>query len=456
MRASAPPDPGGDRLRLLVLGLLFFAPLAAGATLAPVYVPLLLLCSAVGLLSFLRARASRARGANVARVAGSRLLLALHAYALCQLVPLPPRLLKAVSPGSFSFYNDNALVPLISWRPITASPGDTFRGLLFLVAFSLLYGAVYREFGATRWRRRLIGTVVTSAAVLTVLTLVQDACPDPRGCGIWPRSGALDTYGPFGNRHHFAGCLVMAIPLAVAFALEALQQLGRAWSLKRTGWLALGGPEAAAFVRRLAVALLLLAGLLTSRSRGGVVAWAVSATVHVLGFRKRLRAAIVILLLAALGVAWVGIGDVVDAFQHRGIRASRIDLWEDMLRLFPGFLVLGVGWNAFGMAYRQYQTIWRYYFVGEAHNEYLQALLELGILGFAIVVCLLFALFRHAVAASTRAPLEAGLCASLLGLAVHNVVDFNWQMPASAATYVALAALAMRGGGSLDPSAGRI
>jgi O-antigen ligase len=454
MKVPSPPAHGGDGPRILILASLFVAPLAAGATHEPVFVPLLVAWAAAGAWSIRRERARRAMaGDRGARVPGARLLIALHAYILLQLIPLPPRLLRAVSPGTFSFHNDTALVPLASWCPVSVSPADTVRGLAFLAAFSLLYVAVFREFRESRWRRRLLGTVVAAASVLTALTLIQDACPDPRGCGIWPRSGPLDTYGPFGNRHHFAGCLVMAIPLAVGFALEALQGVSRTWAGRRRGWLALGGPEAAAFLRRFAAAALLLAGLLTSRSRGGVVAWAAAAPMHILGFRRhRLRAAMIVVALAAIGVATIGVGDIVEGFRSRGIKASRIELWQDMARLFPRFPLLGVGFNSFGLTYRSYQTVWKYYFVGEAHNEYLQVLLELGILGSLLVAALLGLLFRRAFAAATRAPLEAGILASLLGLAVHNLVDFNWQIPASAATYTALAALAVRGGG--DQSSG--
>jgi hypothetical protein len=43
-------------------------------------------------------------------------------------------------------------------------------------------------------------------------------------------------------------------------------------------------------------------------------------------------------------------------------------------------------------------------------------------------------------------PLDAGIFGALLACCLHNVVDFNWQIPANAATFVALAGLAVRRG----------
>ena len=54
--------------------------------------------------------------------------------------------------------------------------------------------------------------------------------------------------------------------------------------------------------------------------------------------------------------------------------------------------------------------------------------------------------WRRALRAARLGPLDAGGLASLLALALHNVVDFNWQIPANAATFVAVAALASRRG----------
>jgi O-antigen ligase len=106
--------------------------------------------------------------------------------------------------------------------------------------------------------------------------------------------------------------------------------------------------------------------------------------------------------------------------------------------------VFGVGWNAFATAYPWYQTVWKTDWIGEAHNDYLQALLDGGVIGAALVAGLLAVVFRGALARAPRSPLDLGIFGALLGFALHELVDFNGQIPANAATGIALAALAVR------------
>ena len=54
----------------------------------------------------------------------------------------------------------------------------------------------------------------------------------------------------------------------------------------------------------------------------------------------------------------------------------------------------------------------------------------------------MFVLFRAASRRASDSPLDAGILGALAALSCHNLVDFNWQIPANAATFVALAALA--------------
>jgi O-antigen ligase len=434
-------ERGARSLRVLVLVLLGAAPLLAGAVHAPVFVPLLAGSAVAGIAAHLRARRDPAR----APLPAGRLILALHALVVLQLVPLPPAMLRVLSPGSFSFYSDHLLLPpLTAWRPISVSPPDTLRGLAFLAGFSLLYVAVFRELGQGPWRRRLLLTVVGAGVAITVVAFLQAVSPEPHKIyGIWRPRWDWAVFGPYVNRNHFAGYLVMAAPLAIGFALEAISRLRSAWARSRRGWLLVGEREGNAVVRWSAVAMVTVAGLLASQSRGGVSAFALAALALPLASRRRRRTALAVALLVGLGVAWVGLGGVLSAFEVRGVRASRLALWRDMLPMVPRFPAFGVGWNAFATAYPWYQTIWRTEWIGEAHNDYLQALLDGGLVGAALVAGLVVVAFRGALARAPRSLPDLGLFGALLGFALHEVVDFNGQIPANAATWIALAALAV-------------
>ena len=458
MRGRAPADAGAGLLRAAILVLLAAGPLLFGAVHEPVFIPLLLGCGLVGLAAFFRTRRSEREGRARAPLPGRGLLLSLHGLLAFQLVPMPPGVLRALSPGSYSFYNDPLLLPpLTAWKPISVSPPDTLRGLAFLAAFSLLYLAVFREMGAHPWRRRLMRAVVGTGVAITVVALLQAVSPEPRKVyGLWRPQWDWAVFGPYVNRSHFSGYLVMAAPLGIGFALEALLRLRRAWGNRPRGWLVLGDAEGAVAVRWAAVAVVLVAGLLAAQSRGAVSAFALAALSLPLVSRRRRRTALVVVVVVGLGIAWIGLGGVVGGFEARGIRASRLNLWADMLPIVPRFPVFGVGWNAFSTAYPWYQTVLKDLWVGEAHNDYLQVLLDGGLLGLSIVLCLLALVFRAALARASRDPLDLGLFGALLGLAFHEVVDFNGQIPANAATWVALAALALAGGRGSGPPAERL
>jgi O-antigen ligase len=448
------PAPGRvqDTLCVLVIATLALAPLALGSVTESAFVPLLVVCFGVGGVSWARGHVRRTLGEEVPKVPLARVLLAFHVLVLFQLVPLPPFLLRRLSPGSFAHYYDRLLLPVARFWPISVNPADTLRGLAFLAGYSLLFGAVFREFAEGRWRRRLAYMVIVVGLFMTLVGLVQSAYGTKAIYGVIHTIYDWAIFGPYVNRSHFAGYIVMAIPLAVGFAIEALAGLRREWRSRRRGFVTLGGPEANAFVRRSAEAMMLLVGLIASQSRGGIVAFAASMAALPFTGRHRRAAAAVVLLVALLGLPWLGLGEIVKGFESRGIQASRIDMWRDMLPMFPSFPLLGSGFNAFGTAYAPFQTIWRSDFIGQAHDEYLQVLLDTGLVGAGLFAVIFGRTLKAAAAAASRSAFGVGLFGGILALAVHALVDFNWQIPANAATYIALAALAFREAGPrLDP-----
>ena len=72
-----------------------------------------------------------------------------------------------------------------------------------------------------------------------------------------------------------------------------------------------------------------------------------------------------------------------------------------------------------------------------AHNEYLQVLAELGVVGLGLVLGLLLVIGRHVRrhrATACPLPTWAGAVAGLVALAVHGLFDFGWHLPATALT----------------------
>ena len=437
-------DVAGNALRLVLLAALVLTPFLFGAFFPWVFGPLHLIAYAAGLFTLWRGARLRASGGHLAPLPAARALCAFVGVVLLQLVPLPPVLLRLLSPGTYEFHSRQMLLPpLRTWKPVTVSPPDTAFGLLYFGGMALLYLAVFHAFASEKWRRRLLRAVVYVGVAMTFVGLVQAASGTQKLYGAFGPEGQWGMFGPYLGRSHFGGYMVMAIGVALGFTAEALTDLQRAWSRRRVGWLALGDAAGSAMVRRGALGMVLVVGLVASASRGAFVGFGITLIVFAALTRRPLLLA-GMAAVAVAGVSWIGLDAILEAFVVRGIEGSRLVLWRDTLRMFPDFPLLGVGWNAFGMAYLRYQTFWRYYFVQAAHNEYLELLLTTGLVGSAVGLWAFARLWGPALARAQRTPLDAGVFCGLLGVACHNLVDFNWQILPNAATFVALLALAVR------------
>ena len=110
--------------------------------------------------------------------------------------------------------------------------------------------------------------------------------------------------------------------------------------------------------------------------------------------------------------------------------------------------VLGWGMGTFPTVYPGYRSFYTNDFINEAHNDYAQLLVESGIFGFGVMLWFLVLLYRHGLPRSRRWEFKwdgAVSLAALLGctgILFHSFVDFNLQIPANAAVFYVLCALA--------------
>src|SRR6267143_872081 len=138
-------------------------------------------------------------------------------------------------------------------------------------------------------------------------------------------------------------------------------------------------------------AVLPIGALFLSASRGGIVSFGaelgVLALVMILRrtMAKQWFAGVAVLLVALLLVSWLGVGQILQRLStvqllevSAGKRASmRGDTW----RIFLEHPFVGTGLGTLQIVYPPYETLYDGKIVNHAHNDYLEALAETGLLG---------------------------------------------------------------------------
>lgn len=439
--------------------------LAFGAVYPWAYGPLLIGCAFAGILGLVEP------GLRMP-TASRRVLLALVAVlaAVCvQLVALPPGVLGAVSPASVEFLRNYhlgySLTPFS--HPLSLNPAQTTRGLLFVLAFTTLLAGLARALTRSRVRALTValigfGVVLALVGILQKVILGDHTYMGMKIYGFWtPESRLVVPFGPYVNRNHFAGWMLMGLPLAIAYLCALFEEGAQRTGNWRTRMLWLSTPAGGGALLVLIASVLMAVSLVMSMSRSGMVGFALAAIIiaarlfHALRTRAaRVVAAVTFALFAIVPAVSIGIDPAIERLSTdpRGSVETRLRVWSDTLGIIRDFPVAGTGLNTFGTATVLYQSGDRGVHYQEAHNDYLQLLAEGGIL-LAAPVTAVIVLFVAAVRKRMREDADPatgwirfGALAGIIAIALQSLVEFSLQMPGNAAMFVVLAAIALHYG----------
>jgi O-antigen ligase len=297
-------------------------------------------------------------------------------------------------------------------------------------------------------------------------------------------AGAL-LFGPFVNRNHFAGYMLMVVPICMSVAMRAYGRYRRRVG-GRAGWLrswavALQSPEGIDFVYALVPALAGVAALIAANSRGGLMAFLGGMAIAVIAFRGRVGVAgVVPMALVVMGLSWFGLERIGDRFMTAfDDSVGRTAVWQDSIARIDGYWLAGSGLNTFAVAmsrtsawrlpegatpwrpeeamvvhapqmgYRVPEGIERWLWYREAHNDYVQVFVEMGLIGLAITLWAAVAVLR-------RVAPDPWLLAAVTGIMLHSLVDFDLQIPALAVLFAVITAMpAMRSARRATPAGDR-
>jgi O-antigen ligase len=110
--------------------------------------------------------------------------------------------------------------------------------------------------------------------------------------------------------------------------------------------------------------------------------------------------------------------------------------------------LLGWGLGTFPVVYPQFREFYTNFFVNEAHNDYLQLLVEMGLWGFATMGWFLSIVYKQAIRklvswySEVNGAVSLACLLGITGILIHSAVDFNLQIPANAAFFYALCTIA--------------
>ena len=433
--------------------------LSFGAVYPWAYWPLAIACATLGIWGIVASEAWHDRRTRHLAVALGIVGLAIAV----QLVALPYNWLSTLSPGVDRYLREYhfAYHPA-SLHPLSIDPLATGTILVLFLALALfLLGLTkaIRHVGLDWLSTQLMGLGV-GLAVVGVVQKAFAVPDDPMVYGFWKPQQGGNPFGPFINRNHFAGWMVMALPVVLGYMCAVFQTSRRP---RRSGGLRqllpwLTTVEANRFVLLAVASLVMGMSLVLTGSRSGVASFGLALAV--LGFfvLRRMKSGILrwalvagfsVLLIGSLG--WAGIDRIGDRFGRAPAELEgRFSAWRDTQQIISEFPVFGTGMGTYAQAMLLYQTRGRDVMYAEAHNDYIQLAAEGGLI-VGIPALVLFGVMALTIGRRLGSGdddpmtswIRVGSLAGLVGISAQSVVEFSLQMPGNAAMFVLLLALAL-------------
>jgi O-antigen ligase len=379
---------------------------------------------------------------------------------LFQMVPLPAEIVKFLSPKTYALRFE--LSPL-SFELSTSNFSISFVPFLTRIEFLkwltlsgfFLFLLSWKYFDQ-RAIRKLILVVLCVGVFESLYGMFEFFSGHKHILHLKMDHLISSVTGTFINRNAFAGYLLMVIPLSMGYLFSREpHQMGRSM-----GWrLRLSSLDGKSLLIAFGIVLMILS-LLFSASRMGIASLLLSFSLISLLFRnpeegKRFsRPSILILSLAVLWAAWVGLDAVISRFFTTSESfEDRWTIWVNTFQIIKDYPLFGTGLGTLVQVFPMYRSFHIRGLVTHAENDFLQLIAEVGLLGIGLLGILFFYLFYCGVSGirslSFRDPkryIGMGGIVGILALMFHSLVERNIQIPANAFLYTFIWALVLRAG----------
>lgn len=347
---------------------------------------------------------------------------------------------------------------------LTVDVAATFESLLLGLAYCLLFLLVCSLFDTRKRLTWLLATLVLSGTFQAFWGAAM-TLSGVEWLLVIPKTSYIgDATGTFVNRNHLAGYLELTLACGIGLLL-ALRD-GRPFRWVNVLEL-LMGPKARL---RLALVVMVIALVMTHSRMGNTAFFAalllVGGLFVLLDREHRLRNSLILASIVVIDILVISqyfgleklkdrvlstrIHDVVvDGEVVQQANEIRDDVFIYALPLLKDKPLTGQGAGSFEAVFPKYPGADIRLHFDHAHNDYLQFAIEHGLIGMLpLLGFVLLALWRALQAMWRRESLYRsgvgfGAAMGIVAIGVHSSTNFNLQIPANAATFVVVCAIAL-------------
>ena len=361
---------------------------------------------------------------------------------IIQLIPMPLTVLNSISPHTHSMLHQitQGLNYIFGETPagsftITINSYATREKLLLYLSYAAFFIVVSNYLVTRNQLKRYFWIIFAVGLIQSLIGIAQ-----------YISSGSVHpASGTYINPNHFGGLLILIIPLSLSYILYLGQRKRGVSNLVEI----IRQSKFSNQLLLLFATCLMGTGLIMSQSRGALISAMASIAVFyvLLSWKKKNQAgtlfiAVFIAIIAIYSV-WIGIDPVIEKFSETSeTLPKRTFIWQDTLAIIKDFPIFGTGLGTYSLSFSLYKNVAHWpTIIQHAHNDYLELLSETGVAGFLLVMWGIIMFYKRALSkivrnSSQNDPLRyyllLGAISGLLGMMVHVITDFNFQLPANA------------------------
>lgn len=371
-------------------------------------------------------------------------------FLLVQILPFPKFLVKILSPNSY-FFQERFMPDFSNLKFISFSliPAHTLREGLEILTYFLLGFLIVRTVTERYQIMRIFYVLISIGTFQALYGLFELYNKNPRILFDEKMYNLDSVTGTFVSRNHFSGYMEMIIPLAIGLVIARID-LFSLMDLKWRYRLLRLSEKGLSTIILISLGIVVMSiAIILSKSRSGVFLLVFSFILFfgltVLFFRRAEHQrrwirnfTIVIFVVIIIVSLYIGIDATIERFAlDKLLREGRPTYWANTAEIFTDYPLLGTGLGTFPSLYpdrESGETLIRLY---HAHNDFLEYLSELGLLGMILLLGgVLYILVRSfLVWRGRRHPevkgLGLGVIVAIVCILIHSFTDFNLHIPAN-------------------------